>query len=364
MYTKPVRKYGILFLRLFFIAAAILTITSDNVIKPIDVKAASIEGSLGTWDLVNSPVSSDLKSVSMVSKSNGWIVGDGGIILHWNGNEWSTVDSPTTQHLYAIKMISATNGWAMGNYGTILHWDGSSWSSAASPTSAILLSMDFVSPTEGWAVGYSTPCTGKRLGTILKWDGSAWSTVLDSINDIGYRTVEALSSDNVWVIGFYQQATCPPTQYHSQILDIAHWDGQLWNDKIESHCNDWINSLALMPDNTGWAGGNICLAAFNNGVMTPVSVGVITDYNLVSINIVAQDDVWAVGVDHMDSSGKSFIVHWNGSTWGPIPNPGSKMLSSVSMISASDGWAVGYAGTILHYTNYIYTYTYLPLAIR
>lgn len=368
MDAKPVRNYHVLLLSALIITAAVLAITSDKVINTMEVEAANPEESLGSWDLVNSPVSANLKSVSMLSKSDGWIVGEGGIILRWNGNNWSTFVSPTTLTLYDVHMISANNGWAVGDYGKILHWDGVSWSQFDSPTGASLFSMDFLSPTEGWAVGSSTmPCSYGQSGTILKWDGSAWTTVVDSALYIRYRTVEALANNNVWVMGIYQEADCPPLDYHSPVLVIAHWDGQVWFNKIKTQCNNWINSLALMPDSTGWAGGTICLAAFDtadNGTLHPVPAGIISDYNIVSINIVAADDVWAVGGDHLSLPIKSFTTHWNGSSWEAIPNPGNQVLSGVSMISTNDGWAVGYGGTILHYMNDTTTYTYLPLATR
>jgi photosystem II stability/assembly factor-like uncharacterized protein len=367
MFTRPVRIYRALLLSFILITAAFLAITSDWVIKTTKGKAADIKGNLGTWDLVDSPVSVDLKSVAMVSKNNGWIVGNGGTILHWDGNSWSTVVSPTTQALFAVKMISATNGWAVGAYGKILHWDGASWSLFSSPTDASLYSMDFLSSSEGWAVGFSSPCTNKRMGTILKWNGSQWSSIVEDVNDIGYRTVEALSSDNVWVIGTYQQASCISPIFYPDQLDVVHWNGQLWNNKIAYQCNDWINSLALMPDSTGWAGGYICMAAFDpsdNGTLHQVPVGISGEITVVSIQIVAADDVWAVGGDYTTASDKSLILHWDGSVWSPIPNTGAQPLSSVSMISANDGWAVGRQGTIFHYTNYTTTYTYLPLAIR
>lgn len=42
-------------------------------------------------------------------------------------------------------------------------------------------------------------------------------------------------------------------------------------------------------------------------------------------------------------------------TWSTVVSPTSSNLNSVSMVSADEGWAVGDAGTILHYANRIWT---------
>ncbi len=68
--------------------------------------------------------------------------------------------------------------------------------------------------------------------------------------------------------------------------------------------------------------------------------------------MVSPSDGWAVGGGGANCpSQPSVLLHWNGTTWNEIPSPVSQTLNSVAMISADEGWAVGEAGTILHYTN-------------
>jgi hypothetical protein len=53
-------------------------------------------------------------------------------------------------------------------------------------------------------------------------------------------------------------------------------------------------------------------------------------------------NAWAVGQNF--ETGKTLIVHWNGSAWKQVPSPtpgGSSALYAVSTISASNVWAVG-----------------------
>src|SRR3972149_11576917 len=100
-----------------------------------------------------------LYSVSMVSPSDGWAVGRGNSLFHWNGNAWLPVSSPIPVQLRAIKILSASDGWAVGE--TILHWDGSAWRETPHPEFSLLHALDMLSATDGWAVGES--------GAILHW---------------------------------------------------------------------------------------------------------------------------------------------------------------------------------------------------
>ena len=47
---------------------------------------------------------------------------------------------------------------------------------------------------------------------------------------------------------------------------------------------------------------------------------------------------WAVGY-------KGTILHWNGSAWSAVTSPTTNTLTSISMVSANDGWAVGLGAT-------------------
>ncbi len=66
-----------------------------------------------------------LWSVFMMGADDGWVVGEAGTIIRWDGNDWSTVTSPTTEKLKSVFMVSDTDGWAVGEGGTTIHWDGS-----------------------------------------------------------------------------------------------------------------------------------------------------------------------------------------------------------------------------------------------
>jgi hypothetical protein len=70
--------------------------------------------------------------------------------------------------------------------------------------------------------------------------------------------------------------------------------------------------------------------------------------SLASVTMLSATDGWAVG-------GYGTILRWNGSTWVQVSSPTTKSLFSVVMLSATDGWAVGglftVGSTILHWNG-------------
>ena len=56
-------------------------------------------------------------------------------------------------------------------------------------------------------------------------------------------------------------------------------------------------------------------------------------------------DAWAVG--HAGT-----IMHWNGSLWRSVASPTTASLVAIGMVSATDGWVVGEQGVILHWDGF------------
>jgi hypothetical protein len=69
---------------------------------------------------------SALVDVDFLSPSEGWAVGQSGIILYTDdgGSTWVQVDSGVDETLRSIQFRDADNGWTVGSYGTILNYYG------------------------------------------------------------------------------------------------------------------------------------------------------------------------------------------------------------------------------------------------
>ena len=79
-------------------------------------------------------------------------VGNGGLIVHYDGSNWSTMVSGTSNILNGVWARSASDVYAVGQNGTVLYYDGTSWSSIESNTSEWLFNVEGTA-TEAYAVG-------------------------------------------------------------------------------------------------------------------------------------------------------------------------------------------------------------------
>lgn len=150
----------------------------------------------GSWGVVPSPTSAQLRGLAMVSTMDGWAVGDHGTILHYTGGSWSEVTTPTDNFLYSVAMASPEDGWAAGEGGIILHYTGGKWTEVQSPTGAFLDVVTMVSPEEGWAVGDDFD----HYAIILHYTAGAWQKVA-SPTDQPLVSVTGTSAHDVWAVG-------------------------------------------------------------------------------------------------------------------------------------------------------------------
>src|SRR5215469_5433346 len=115
--------------------------------------------------------------------------------------------------------------------------------------------------------------------------------------------------------------------------------GQLFGVAATSARNAWAVGGAVNS-------GKTLILHWNGTVWThvpsPTPVG---DTELYAVAATSASDAWAVGGGA--SPGKTVILHWNGTAWKTVPSPtpkGGGALFGVTATSASDAWAVGCAG--------------------
>jgi photosystem II stability/assembly factor-like uncharacterized protein len=144
------------------------------------------------WKKDESIASRTLRSVSGLREDDIFCVGDGGIILHWNGKVWDKVNSPSTQDLFAVHFGPTGIGWAVGVGGLILRYENGSWRSVPSPSKATLRGVWTGPGDRAWAVGDN--------GTILKWNGQEWLSDPTAINEDLYAIIGD-DRNQLWTVG-------------------------------------------------------------------------------------------------------------------------------------------------------------------
>ncbi len=131
------------------------------------------------WSPMDSPAKNDTINLNGVwgnHINNIYAVGDSGTILYYNGETWSQLNTS----LCFLKEISLQAVWGnatndvfiVGAAGTIIHYDGVQWYPMKSPTKNNLHDIQGTSSSDIYAVGDS--------GTVLHYNGEEWSSVKDS----------------------------------------------------------------------------------------------------------------------------------------------------------------------------------------
>lgn len=194
------------------------------------------------------------------------------------------------------------------------------WKVVAAPSPGIgsvaLRGLDALGPRNIWAVGSKT-AQGATLAE--HWNGSRWS-VVSTPNKSGFTQLEdvtAISSDNVWAVGFY----VPSGGSHPKTL-IEHWNGTKWS---------------VVPSPNPLNGSNL----------------------LFGVDAVGVKNIWAVGGNNLEPSvgSKQITLQWNGSAWRQRSGLSiASGLQDVAAIEATNVVAVGHTGTIGSSTPLIQRY--------
>jgi hypothetical protein len=196
------------------------------------------------------------------------------------------------------------------------------WAVVTAPTvgdngASALGSIAVVSKNDIWAAGNYVQGDGRR--TLLEhWNGRAWSVVpsVDGGKKINFLTaISAAAADDLWAVG-YTADSIVGTSLSDTLIE--RWQGSSWSR---------VTSPNLVTSDVSEEFG-----------------GYEVSNELLSMAVVSQDDIWAVGRSYTIVLGQELIIHWDGAHWTvvPSPHPGrSAWLRSVVAVSAKDVWALG-----------------------
>ena len=351
----------------------------------VGAKGTIIRWNGSSWNQITSPTSQDLRGVSMLSATDGFAVGAKGTIIRWNGSAWGTVASSTNKELFGLHLITATDGFAVGKNGTILRWDGSVWSAFASPTGDDMRDVRLLNASEGYAVGGN--------GTMLKWNGTAWSA-LAPLTTHQLNAVFLLSACDGWITGnngirlWLGRAYKNSGLFYSSIIDsgasTTTWNSLSWGQNAASGT---VITAAVRAGNTptpgiGWKAwstdytnpdGNELLVPARRYLQYRLTLGTPSPFlspycedvtlsvnkpvtvRLNGVSMISATDGFAVG-----ASGQ--IARYNGTAWSSFTSPTVNNLNSVSMTSSTFGMAVGDAGRIINWNGVAWGISASPIA--
>jgi|GEM_PF-577843 len=363
--------------------------------SPCVTKTLTLHWNGTRWSHVQSPnigtSSNSLSSIAATSKNDVWAVGSyvkeagaewrtmRALFLHWDGKTWSQAPGSDIEghgiSLTAITAISPNDAWAVGTYWSgdpevanlLLHWDGKAWTEDPSSrkimgTTVGLYGIAALSADDVWAVGW--------MPRFQYWNGKQWSTVTDAYHEWPegiLRGVAALAPDELWAVGGWGHAM---EDSRKDALIMRYGKGPCITrtstptrtptpKNTYTPTNSPTYTLTATPTPlrpaTFSAAPAITTAC---GVWTPFSSSQFhTQGNYIAdVEVVAANDVWAVGHYMAGNETLPLILHWDGSSWthllaprpmiGRAPDSLTRPSPDVSLFavdatSKDDVWAVG-----------------------
>lgn len=321
------------------------------------------------WEIV---VDNDLNDVSLLDSANGFAVGSRGTILRLTDGEWSAMESGVSADLYAVWAASPTDVYAGGNGGVLLHYDGQTWQIGANP--GVAFRVDGLwgsSATDVWAVGHVPNTHSPTL--IQHFDGASWSPVTSSaIGSGGLSSVWGSAAADVYAVGGagtyhydgveWTRITAITGQmwdvsgsssndvYVAGPVGIRRWDGVAWSAPMGpsgaysvSDGVGGLHVLALPPASLErglyrYDGGEWSLVLRTDTIL-------VADAHLRELDAKASTTL-AVGT-------ASSILKSHGSTWTVEAAGVTRELFSVGGSSSSNVYAGG-AGVILHFDGSVW----------
>lgn len=125
-----------------------------------------LRGQKGSWQIMNSGTTANLRRVWGSSATDVYAAGEGGVLLHFDGTAWSPVSLPVSTNMWGVWGTSASDVYVTGEAGTLLHFDGTSWSVTTLPTPYKLYGV--------WGTSTNNVFVGGAGGYIFRWDGTRW----------------------------------------------------------------------------------------------------------------------------------------------------------------------------------------------
>ncbi|MDT4290026.1 YCF48-related protein [Methylomonas sp. MO1] len=277
------------------------------------------------------PKLANLYSVYFVDTSNGWAVGEDGVILVTadGAKSWQLQISGTKEILNSVHFVNPAHGWVVGQAGVILATadGGKSWKNQASVAGSHLNSVTFSDELHGWAVG--------DLGAILATadGGQTWQAQAKNANQI-FQSVDFIDNRRGWAVGTGGRI-------------VATTDGgNTWQSQ-PNQVSQFLRSVRLLKDGLrGWvAGTNGTLVATTDGGLSWRILTSGTSGELRNVKFSQNGSHgWAVGAD-----GTIVASADGGNSWQAASQ---KVFSSVQFMNNRQlGWVIGADGAVLSSTD-------------
>ncbi len=261
-----------------------------------------------------------------------------------------------------VSMDSAEDGWAVGTqcqwpcgqaiHPFFSHFTGGAWQAVTVTglTDGIgLHDVHMVTANDGWAVGYDANAPAQSL--VLHYDGTSWSRVAaDAIG--GLNTLAMVSATEGWAIT------------DSSNKRILHYHHAQWKAETLPAAISWAESIDILSATDGWLGatsldggqgtGNVTAGMFLRLINGQWRVQqTFPKAQITSLSMSSATDGWATGeidtvVNHNVTS-KIAFWHYTEGRWVQLPDQtggglADGAIATLKMLSPTDGWLLSVKG--------------------
>lgn len=292
------------------------------------------------WELEGAQskaTSNTLTAIWVVDADDAWAVGDGGVTLHYDGDQWESVDNPTGADLRDVWASDSNDVWAVGTGGEILHYDGNDWASLDTPADEDLYGLWGSGPDDIWVVGADVVSL-QETGGIFHYDGQNW-TAVDNPADHPLLSVWGSGPDDIWAVE------------GDGGEEVIHFDGQQWEVAAVPEGYDWHDVWGTAADDIWMVADSGTIMHYDGASWSEFGEGDGVPYNATArIWGTSSSDLWVTGFNVSWSDHYDDFYHYDGSDWDyfdgvPVP----ERLNAVMGAAPDDLWAVGEDGAILHF---------------
>src|SRR5690606_13167200 len=251
----------------------------------------------------------------------------------------------------------------------IFRWDGASWKLEARAIVGWPAGISGMGRAgdQVWATGTRTndqppPASSGRPLSLRRTSGGDWvEEFVPSIATLGrtksndLTAVDGISADDAWGVGSASQSYTPGPSFGFTMYAV-HWDGDKWTlDQTMPRTElTELYDVEMVATDDVWAVGYITGDGTNQPVIMHYDGAAWTRVDLQrypgdgallrSVVARAADDVYALGVIAADPDNKPLILHYNGTGWRELEPPatdGSSEQIMCATLAGDELWAAG-----------------------